>query len=374
MIKVMNIISDTNIGGAGRVLLNYVKYYNRDEFDVSVAVPRGSALVPRLKALGVRTLELDIDGDRSFDRAAVPVLKQAIDKEMPDIVHTHGSLSGRIAARRSGRHVIYTRHCAFPVKSYMKHGPGNWLNRCLNLHYADRVIAVGDAAKESLVESGIPVKYIDVMMNGCEKLPEATPDERLRYRSKWGISEDDFVIGILARIEIYKGHDDILDAIKILISQGEKIRFLVAGSGDYEQQLRKRAEKELPPGTVIFTGFIDNVAEVISAMDVQINASYESETSSLSVIEGMSAGIPAIVSDCGGNPLLIDDGVNGYIFKMRDSESLAGCIKRLMNDRDLLERMSRDAVKIYEERFTVKSFADKVEAVYRKVTGGRNND
>ena len=89
MIKVMNIISDTNIGGAGRVLLNYVKYYNRDEFDVSVAVPRGSALVPRLKALGVRTLELDIDGDRSFDRAAVPVLKQAIDKEMPDLSLIH---------------------------------------------------------------------------------------------------------------------------------------------------------------------------------------------------------------------------------------------------------------------------------------------
>lgn len=374
MIKVMNIISDTNIGGAGRVLLNYVKYCNRDEFEISVALPRGSALVPRLKESGVKILELDMEGDRSFDRAAIPVLNKIINREKPDIVHTHGSLSGRIAARRSGRHVIYTRHCAFPVKSYMRHGPGNWFNRFFNLHYADRVIAVGDAAKDSLVESGIPPKYIDVMMNGCEKLPEASSEERLNYRRKWGIDEDEFVIGILARIEVYKGHDDIVDAVKILLSQGEKIKLIVAGSGEYEDELRQRVERELPPGTVIFTGFIENVAEVISAMDVQINASYESETSSLSIIEGLSAGVPAIVSNCGGNPLLVDDGVNGCIFNMRDSEALASCIKKLMNDRALLERMREAAVKIYEERFTGKSFANKVESVYRKVIGGKNDD
>ena len=59
---------------------------------------------------------------------------------------------------------------------------------------------------------------------------------------------------------------------------------------------------------------------------------------------------------------------------MRDSEALASCIKRLMNDRALLESMKEAAVKIYEERFTGKSFANKVESVYRKVIGGKNDD
>ena len=92
---------------------------------------------------------------------------------------------------------------------------------------------------------------------------------------------------------------------------------------------------------MFFLGFQTDVAPVPPVLDVQLNASYGTETSSLSILEGMSMGLPAIVSSYGGNPWLIDDGEDGLIFPNRDSAGLARCIARLMDEPETLARMSR---------------------------------
>ena len=109
MIRVLNIISDTNIGGAGRVLLNYLRYSDRAQFETWVALPRNSLLKPLLEEAGARVLEVDGIADRSFDRGDVKTLKGLIAWERPDLVHTHGCLSGRIAARQCGIPAVYSR-------------------------------------------------------------------------------------------------------------------------------------------------------------------------------------------------------------------------------------------------------------------------
>ncbi len=372
MIKVLNIISDTNIGGAGKVLINYAKYRDRDGFDMSAALPVGSMLIIPLKEQGVTVYEVDAMADASFDRKAIGKLRSLIKDVDPDIVHTHGSLSGRIAAKRCGKKIIYTRHCAFPVKSYMKHGPGRWANFLINMHYTDRIIAVGDATRDNLIESGIPARYIDTMMNGTEPVTLPSEEECLQIRKSYGIDEKDFVVGIMARIEIYKGHDDILEAVAKLAEEGRSIKLVIAGTGTYEEAFKIRvsemiAEKKLPEGTVIFAGFISEIDKILAVMDVQVNASFESEASSLSIIEGMSAGIPSVVSDCGGNPALIEDGENGYVFPARNTDALASCLRRIADDKELAARLQEGSKRIYEEKFTGKIFAQNIEAVYKNL-------
>ena len=61
--RVLNIISDTNIGGAGRVLINYAKYYDRKNFDMLVAMPKGSLLKEPLSSLGVTGVRSEITTD-----------------------------------------------------------------------------------------------------------------------------------------------------------------------------------------------------------------------------------------------------------------------------------------------------------------------
>ena len=83
MVKVLNVISDSNIGGAGRVLLNYLKYHDKSKFDASVCLPEGSLLVPPLKDAGAAVYELPISAAKSFDWKDVKTIKALIKKVDP---------------------------------------------------------------------------------------------------------------------------------------------------------------------------------------------------------------------------------------------------------------------------------------------------
>ena len=366
MIRVMNILTDSNIGGAGRCLLNYLKYCDRTRFSVSVAVPEGSALIPRLKELDVAVFPVAGIAEKSFSLGAIGTLKKLISREKPNIVHTHGSLSGRIAARQSGTRVIYTRHSAFPVPEYLKKGPGHLLNGWINSHYADAIIAVSPATAQNLLESGVPEKKITVMMNGVEPLPPATPEECRALRQRLGIPEGVFTAGILARLEPYKGHMLLLEAAKMLMDQGRDFRILIGGSGSEEAAIVSRIQELGLSDRVLFLGFVEHVAQVLSLLSVQLNCSYGTEASSLSLIEGMSLGLATVASDYGGNPYQVDDGVTGLLFESGNAGDLRDKLVTLMDDPALLEKLRRQAKEAYETKYTGEIFAANVEAVYDK--------
>ena len=369
MIRVLNIISDTNIGGAGRSLLNYLACRDRESFEAEVALPRGSALAKPIRDLGVPVREIGAMADKSLDRRAIRPLREAIRSARPDLVHTHGSLSGRLAARLERKSVVYTKHCAFPPRGLLASPPGRLVNGVLDGLLSDGVLAIGPSAREILTASGIPEKRIHVLLNGVAPIPAPTPEQRRAARAAYGFTDGDFVLGILARVEEYKGHGILLDALKLLLEEGRPVRVLAAGEGAYLDALREKASA-LPEGAVVFAGFVRDVEQALWAMDVQVNASYESETSSLSLLEGMSMGLPAVVSDCGGNPSLIFHGENGLVFPNRDSGGLARCAARLMDEPETLERMKDRSGEIFRERFTGEIFANNVENVYRDVLKG----
>ena len=121
--------------------------------------------------------------------------------------------------------------------------------------------------------------------------------------------------------------------------------------------------------TVILCGFVENVAGVLSILDVQLNASTGTETSSLALIEGMSLGLPTIASAYGGNPYLIRDGQEGLLFRPGDARQLAACIARLMDDPALGQTLGRHGNAAYMEKYTARAFAANVEAAYERALG-----
>lgn len=371
MTKVLNILTDSNIGGAGRCLINYLKYMDRTAFQVSVVLPQGSLLAPEVEALNVPVIACDGIAEKSFSWAAVGTLKQIIRREQPDIVHTHGSLSGRIAARQAGARVVFTRHSAFPVPDYLKKGPGHWLNGCINSHYADQIIAVSPATAQNLMDSGVPEKKITVMMNGVEPLTPSSPQDQAALRQKLGIPENVFTAGILARLEPYKGHLLLLEAAKTLRDQGRDFRILIGGSGSAEADILAGIREKGLEGRVLFLGFVTDVAGALSILDVQLNCSYGTEASSLALIEGMSLGLATVASDYGGNPWQVEDGVTGLLFESGSSRDLADKLARLMDDPALLAELRQNAKRAYETKFTGQIFAGNIEAVYRKTMNGK---
>lgn len=369
MKTILQIISDTNIGGGGRSLLNYLRCQDRGEFTSHVVLPRHSALKAPLQELGVPISEIDAMADKSMDLAAIGPLCKVIRQVKPDLVHTHGSLSGRVAAKLCGKKVVYTKHCAFAPGAVLGSAPGRLAGRVMDACFSNGVIAVGPSAREVLLKSGVSQKKIHEFLNGVDPLDKPTAQEREALRADYGFGPDDLVLGILARVEEYKGHDTLFDAAKLLLAEGRPVKLLVAGEGSQEHQLRLRA-LSFPQGSVFFTGFVEDVRKALWAMDIQINASTESETSSLSLLEGMSIGIPAIVSDVGGNPVLIRDGENGLVFPRKDSQALAGCVARLLDHPEQREEMGRRGEEIFQKEFTGERFAKHVEDVYRDVLKG----
>ncbi len=371
MIRVLNIISDTNIGGAGRVILNYLRYADRTRFETLVAVPRGSLLKEPLEQAGTQVYEVDGMADRSYHKNDVKLLQDLIRRIRPDLVHTHGALSGRIAAKRCHVPVVYSRHSAFPVPAKLKYPPGRWVNKLVNEHYADHIIAVSPATRDNLVEGGISPKKITVVMNGIAPVPQTSPQERVRLRESLGISPGTFLFGILARIEDYKGHLYLIHGAKLLKEQGRTgFRILVAGTGSFEEEVQRAVTETGVEDVVQMLGFRTDVEALLNILDVQLNASYGTEATSLALLEGMSLGLPSIASDYGGNPFLVEQGVNGLIFPSQDSQALAKCMARLMDHPNEVRRMGTRAKELFEAKFTGEVFAQNIEGVYLDILKG----
>src|SRR5699024_2275165 len=111
------------------------------------------------------------------------------------------------------------------------HGIGKWLNGRINEFFSDQILAVAQAAKENLIDSGVRPERIEVVLNGVESLVPLSEEEKGAVRQQYGIQQGDFVLGILARVEPYKGHRYLLEAAKIMKQHGRKIRVIIAGVG-----------------------------------------------------------------------------------------------------------------------------------------------
>ena len=367
MIKVLNILTDSNIGGAGRLLVNYLHNFDRTRFDTVVALPKDSALIPAVKAEGYVVIEMDYGRDKSWEKKSVGEIKKIIREEKPDIVHTHSALSGKVAAWLC--HVpcrFYTRHCAFEPSKKLTTFPGKQINGLMNRVLSTDIVAVAEAAKKNLTDTGVPEKMITVIINGVEPMRVITPEEKKALKNELGIGDADFVCGISARLEDYKGHSYLLESAKTVLAEHPGTVFLVIGGGSQEDALKEQARALGITGNVIFTGFVDDVAPYYNIMDLNLNCSWGTETSSLALSEGMSLGVPAVATTYGGNPYMVTDGVNGLLVPEKNAPAMADAILRLIGDPDLLEALSVGARREYEAKFTAKVMTEQLEDLYER--------
>lgn len=367
MIKVVEVSSDSNIGGAGKCILTFLRTYDRSKFDVSVIIPVGSKLKPEIKALGTRVYELEDLAEKSLDLKAVSKLKRLFKQIRPDIVHTHASMSARLAAKQCGIKTVYTRHSVFPPPAKISKGVGKLINGFINNHTADRIIAVAEAAKDNLTATGVDEKKIDVVLNGVDALKPFDPERLGKAKEKYGIRPGQKTAAIVARLNEVKGHKYFVEAAEIIKKRGLDMKFLIAGTGETEDEIRGLIKEKGLEDTVVMLGFLNDVEPLMNVMDIQVNCSFGTEATSLSLLEGMSLGKPAVVTDFGGNPGVIKDGVNGYLVPTRDPKALADRIEKLASDDELYSRISKNCLEIYAKTFTSEANARKIEEIYNQL-------
>ncbi len=364
MIHVVQVLSDTNIGGAGRYLLNYLEAYDRSKFRVTVILPEGSKLCEFVRVFPeVTLLEAPHMADKSYDKNCVSYLKNLFPKIKPDLLHTHASLSARIAGRSAKVPVIVaTRHCIEPLPRGIKALAHSILNNAL----CDYYLAVSNAVKDNLLASGIRPDKIRIVNNGVRPVKELSPEEKLSIRKKYNMDEADVVFGVFARLEPVKGHKYYIKAARQVLKEIPTAKFLIVGNGSQEQELHNLVVKYGLQKNVMFTGFVPDTTELLNICDVNVISS-ESEAMSLALLEAMSLGKPTIATKVGGNPELIANGEDGILVSYADSATLSLAMMRMICNRNLAQQMGEAARNKFDNGYTVEKMVARLENVYQEV-------
>ena len=260
-----------------------------------------------------------------------------------DLVHGHDWLVASACdhlARRFSAPLVTTihatehgRHQGWVDKhpqTYI-HGVERWIaNR------SDRVIACSYYMREQIVDIfGVPEPRVSVIPNGIdpEDLPAPDPVELRRLRSEFAAPEQKLVL-LIGRLVYEKGFQFALEAMPALIDRVPGTRFLVAGSGTHEQELRRQAAELglMDHGT--FLGWIgdDVLHSLYRIADVCVVPSLY-EPFGLVALEAMASECPCIVADTGGLREVVPDGSGvGLRFRSRDPEALAAEAVRVLSD------------------------------------------
>lgn len=402
--RVLHVISDKNVGGAGRYVIYLLQQPAMREFDVEVACPSGGRLIEELSGLGIKVIPLSpACQDRSLSLSGIRELYQIIKKNKYDIVHSHSSLSARVAARLSGiRGVVYTRHGlggAFgsdrvhPVPGSIGpesresrrwpggiSGPASILGRLtqrfFSAYFADAIIAVSEAAAENLVRCGIIPSKITVIENGVP-VPLLGDFLDLEHGSEPGgaitnevTKERSLVVGTVGRLSPEKGHSVLIQAAAIIRNRFPSCRFLIVGDGPLKDRLQNLAydlglEKEIE-----FIGYRPDVQPYLKSMDVFALPSY-TEAMPLSLLEAMALGLPIVASKVGGIPEVIKDGYNGFLVEPGNEKDLADKIIRFLESPHVRKAMGQAGRETVESRFNVEIMTRKITELYWGVLAAR---
>lgn len=309
----------------------------------------------------------------------------------PDIIHTHSSkagILGRIAAWRYSKAVLRERGRAhLPAIIHTVHGSPfhPYQSRAKNAIYiaseriaarrCHTIVTVCDAMAMQYLNAhiGRPRQYTTVY-SGMEVEPYLTPapaQSRQEIRDQLGLSEDNFVIGTVARLAELKGHDDLLDALAETLKANPTWRLLWVGDGWWRDRLLKRIDElGLTHGPdarsqIILTGLVppNRVPGLMRAMDVLVHPSYR-EGLPRTVPQALLAGTPPIAYNLDGAPEAIDNHDTGLLVQPGNAPELHNAVQWMHDHPHERAEMARRGRETARTRFSAQTMVDALEQVY----------
>ena len=292
-----------------------------------------------VQVLGVGRLA-SFEGVKGFARLVK--LLRSIDARILHAFFQDSSLLGPFAARLAGARFVAGRR-----DMGIWYTPTNLKFLRLAARLVDRVIANSKAVKELVAaEERISMSRISVIYNGLEEWSgtcqqEMSLDDRIPPGAP--------VIGIVANLRPVKRHVDLIRAFAKVRQAVPAAHLVIAGEGELEEQLRQVAVSQ---GVAVaahthFIGRVEDAASIIRCFSVGVLCS-ESEGLSNAIMEYLKEGKPVVCTDVGGNPELVTEGVNGFLYPVGNEKVLVDRLVCLLTDDKLLREMGRAAAQSIE--------------------------
>ena len=362
MIKVLHLTTDLGLGGRERVIVDLSNALLDMGYLPSICcLHRSGAWADRLQN-DVEVFEL-----RKKDRLDLTVVKPLkdylIDREI-DILHAHNPgtlLYGLLAAKWAGTPAIINTEHGFASQLSLKAR----LKDKLLYRYVACITAVSDSLRNDLVSTfGLEDRKVQTLRNGI--LSAKIDQEPSVSRKKIGMSEDRLNIGIVARLVPVKNHRMLFETFSIVRERHPAVRLWVIGSGQLRTRLEKQARMLGIQNDVVFMGSRTDVPVILNALHLFVLCSF-SEGLSITLLEAMSAGLPIVATNVGGNSEVIEHGKSGLLVESDRPEDLAHSILKLIANKDLAKKMGITASQRFMEQFYIERMAQKVDKLYRSV-------
>jgi glycogen synthase len=292
-----------------------------------------------------------------------------------DLVHGHDWL---VAV--AGDHLAKRFRCPFVVTihatEYGRHQ--GWVDKHPQSHIhgverwmanrADRVIACSAYMREHVADIyGLEEERVTVIPNGIDPADLIAVPDLGELRGRFA-GDDERLVLLVGRLVYEKGFQIALEALPRLIDRVSEVRFIIAGSGTHERELREQATELGLDEHGTFLGWIgdDVLHSLYRISDLCVVPSIY-EPFGLVALEAMASGCPCLVADTGGLREVVPHEDVGLRFRSRDPESLGAMAERLLTDAELRERMVAEASE-HVLRFDWTDVAERTAAVYAEAT------
>ncbi|MGD9246299.1 MAG: glycosyltransferase family 4 protein, partial [Desulfobacterales bacterium] len=287
--------------------------------------------------------------------------------EKADIIHTHLVNDHLIAAAA----LWYTKSKLPLVRSYYEDSrtrSDRFRNKILMRGCANASIVFSKGAAEELQKLGIKDQRIHAIdpavdvhrFNPARNLPD--------MRAKFGLNVDDFVIGIIARVQRHREFDIVLEAVRRVRHMVPNLRVLVVGRGTHINEVLIEPSRSMGLSDIVKSvGYLDGDSYVgaLAAMSAKLFMVPGSDGTCRAVREAMAMGKPVIATRRGILTEMVDDGLEGIIVDP-NPESLANTLIRLAGSPDLMKTFGENALKKAHERFSLGHQARNTEKLYEE--------
>lgn len=308
------------------------------------------------------------------DVIALRKLTRHLRARRPHIVHTHSGKAGvlgRIAAARAQIPIII-HHVHGPSFGPFQSAPANFIFRNAE-RYAARVtthfICSANAMTRLYVAAGIgrPGQYTRIL-SGFDLKPYENAANDPELRRKLGLSEDNFVIGKIARLAPLKGHDDLFAALKRLLPNCPQARLLLLGDGALRDSLEANARAMGLADKIIFTGLLPprEVPRHVGIMDCLAHLSTR-EALSRALPQALAAGRPVVAYDFDGADEICLEGETGFLVRTGDVSTVTDRLRELFLKPELRERFGKRGREFVFEQFPVERLVDAQYELYQRL-------
>ena len=295
----------------------------------------------------VRTLNQKITRDEgAFSKRkylkALPALRQIINDFQPDLIHAHYASSYGLLGALSGFHPFVLSVWGSDVFSFPFKSPLHKMILKYNLKKADKILSTSHVmAKETKLYTN---KAIEVTPFGID-MEQFRPMEIKSF-----FDNDAIVIGTVKTLEEKYGIEYLIRAFKIVSDKYPKLplKLLLVGGGSLENNLKHLVKELSIEEKTIFTGRVPfkDAAKYHNMLSVSVSVSIShSESFGVAIIEASACEIPVVVSNVGGLPEVVEDGVSGFVVPPKDPEKTAKAIEKLVFDSDLRVKIGKNGRK-----------------------------